>query len=85
MSIATGIRYSPVLAEDLSKLFYCWVRVPSQRPGFAEEFKPCRPEDFWRIGNEEKSYTDFVASYTKPKGYITVSLRSREAFRFGVF
>ena len=85
MSIATSIRYAPILVEGLSKLFYCWVRVPSQRPGFAEEFKPCKPEDFWRISNEERSYTDFVASYTKPKGYITVSLRSREAFRFGVF
>ncbi len=80
-----GIRYSTILGDGLPGVFYCWVRVPGERPGVAEEFKLCKPEDFWRFSNEEKSYTDFITTYVKPKGYITVSLRSREAFRFGVF
>jgi len=83
--VGRGIRYSTILGEGLSNVFYCWVRVPGQRPGIAEEFKPCKPEDFWKFSNEQRSYTDFISSYVKPKGYITVSLRSIETFKFGVF
>jgi hypothetical protein len=81
----SGIRYSRVLAGGLSELFYCWIRVPSGKPGFQEEFKVCRPEDFWRVGGEEKSYTEFVSVYVKPRGVIAVSLRSKEAYNAGVF
>ncbi|MCC6016640.1 MAG: hypothetical protein LM582_06330 [Desulfurococcaceae archaeon] len=85
MYISGGVRFSGVLVDGLSNVFYCWVRVPGERPGVAEEFKVCRAEDFWKFSGEERSYTDFISSYTKPKGYITVSLRSRDVFRFGVF
>jgi hypothetical protein len=80
-----GVRFSRVLVDGLSSVFYCWVRVLGGRVGVAEEFKVCRAEDFWRFGGEERSYTDFISSYIKPRGYITVSLRSRDVFRFGVF
>ena len=44
----------------------------------------CRPEDFWRFTGGERSYTDFIASFVKPRDVVTVSLRSRQ-FSFGVF
>ena len=80
-----GIRYSPVITSDLSDLFYCWVRLPSSKPGIEEEFKACKPGEFWRISGEEKKYTEFTAVYVKPKGYIAISLRSKETFKYGVF
>ncbi len=80
-----GLRYSIILNEGLSSVFYCWLRVPSTERGIAEEFVPCKPEDYWKISGKEKSYTDFISTYVKPKNVITVSLRSKEAFKFGVF
>jgi hypothetical protein len=71
--------------EGVDKLFYCWARISSGKPGVAEEFISCKASDFWLITGEERSYTDFVSKYYKPRGYITVSLRSRRLYRYGVF
>jgi len=79
-----GIRYSSVLHEGLSSVFYCWLRV-KRSTEVEEEFVACRPEDFWKFTGEERSYTNFVARFVKPRGVVTVSLRSRQAFNFGVF
>ena len=85
MVYGRGVRYSAILGDGLSSVFYCWLRVRRYSPGVEEEFVACRPEDFWRFTGEEKSYTDFIAGFAKPKGVVTVSLRSRQAFSFGVF
>ncbi|MCS7111063.1 MAG: hypothetical protein N3D82_05080 [Ignisphaera sp.] len=80
-----GIRFSTIAIDGLDSVFYCWCRVKSSVEGIEEFFKPCRPQDFWLFTNEEKKYTMFISRYIKPAGYITVSLRSRELFRWGVF
>jgi len=80
-----GIRYSPIASEGLENIFYCWTRVVSSVKGFEEEFRVCRPSDFWLYSDREKRYTEFVSKYVKPSGHITVSLRSKELFSWGVF
>ncbi len=80
-----GIRFSPIAIDGLDTIFYCWSRVKSSVEGIEEFFKSCKPQDFWLFTNEEKAYTIFISRYIRPAGYITVSLRSRELFRWGVF
>lgn len=83
--MSRGVRYSPVVVDGVESVFYCWSRVVSSVRGFSEEFRVCRPGEFWLFTGWERRYTDFVSKYVKPSGYITVSLRSRELFRWGVF
>lgn len=81
-----GIRYATIATEGLDNVFYCWARIVSTEKGFEEEFKVCRASDFWLYNDKEKRYTEFTLSkYVKPNGYITVSLRSKEMFRWGSF
>lgn len=79
------LRYSRVLERGLEDMFYCWARVRVGTGGLEERFVSCRASDFWRVSGDEKRYTDFVSAYIKPAGYVTVSMRSRETLRNGVF
>ncbi|MEM4464243.1 MAG: hypothetical protein QXJ95_01610 [Ignisphaera sp.] len=83
--MSRGIRFSPIVVDGLDTVFYCWCRIKSSMVDFEESFRVCKPQDFWLFTNEEKRYTEFVSRYVKPAKYITVSLRSRELFRWGVF
>jgi len=78
------LRFSPILSgAKLSDLFYCWRRV---RTPSGESFEGCDPSEYFEFSWDERSYLDFaVARYRKPAGHITVSLRSREAFDYGIF
>lgn len=68
----------------MEKAFYCWVREQTALGG--ETFRAESPSRFWDYSWSEKSYTVFAGStYRRPKGYITVSLRSRQAYRYGFF
>ncbi|MEM1694578.1 MAG: hypothetical protein QXJ95_09560 [Ignisphaera sp.] len=81
-----GIRYAAIASEGIDNVFYCWCRTKTAIEGFEEEFKVCNPSEFWKYVDREKSYTEFIQSrYIRPAGYITVSLRSRELFRWGIF
>jgi len=83
--MSKGIRYSSIIVDGLDNVFYCWSRVKSFVKGVEEEFRICRAQEFWIFTNKERKYTDFISRYFKPANYITVSLRSKELFRFGVF
>jgi len=79
----TSIRFGHALDGDVRDLFYCWTRVATPA---GECFRREDPSNFWRISWDEDKYTFFKkASLVKPRGYVTVSLRSRETFRYGVF
>lgn len=81
-----GIRYAVIASEGIDNVFYCWCRVKSSVEGFEEEFKVCNPGEFWKYVDKERRYTEFTLSkYIKPAKYITVSLRSKELFRWGIF
>jgi len=61
-------------------------RVKGASRGVEEEFIRCRASEFWGFSYRERRYTEFIDSgYAKPSGYVTVSLRSRDLFRYGVF
>lgn len=79
-----GIRFGRALERGLGELFYCWVREPTGNG--SERFRLETPERFWQISWEERTYTEFTsARYVRPPGLVTLSLRSREVFRYGVF
>lgn len=81
---ASSVVPTIALADGLKSLFYCWVRKPV--PGYAEAFIADDPDRYFQIGWEEISYTNFArARYVKPSGFITVSLRSKEVFMYGLF
>ncbi|MEZ0289809.1 MAG: hypothetical protein ABWJ42_01810 [Sulfolobales archaeon] len=81
-----SIRFSRFLDEGIDRLFYCWARVKKYEEGVDEEFISCKPSDFWVFSGRESRYTEFVESYyMRPEGYVTVSLRSRDLFRYGLF
>lgn len=78
------IRFGRILERGIGDAFYCWVREPTG--GGGERFRLEDPEKFWTISWEERSYTEFArARYARPPGLVTLSLRSRETFRYGVF
>jgi len=78
-----AIRFGRALDEGLSSLFYCWTRTAI--PG-GECFRREDPASFWQVSWDEDEYTFFrKACLIKPRGYVTVSMRSRECFRYGVF
>lgn len=79
------LRYSKIMSEGLDNSFYCWARVKSDLKDVEERFIACKASDFWRFSGDESKYTYFLSSYVKPAGYITVSLRSKESFRNGLF
>ena len=87
MCMASGfLRPSPAIEGGVDSLFHCWRRVPSTRVGLEEEFQPCRASEYWWVNYDEARYTDFSESvYLKPRGLITVSLRSRSTFTYGNF
>ena len=75
-----------MIVEGVDEAFYCWRRVPSTRPGFEEEFQPCRASEYWHVNYGESKYTEFpYSTYIKPRGIVTVSLRSRQLFTYGSF
>ncbi|MEM4455573.1 MAG: hypothetical protein QXT28_12720 [Thermofilaceae archaeon] len=79
-----GIRPSVALTDGIKSMFYCWVRKPVE--GYAEAFVQDDPEKYLRVDWRETSYTNFAeAKFVKPAGIITVSLRSREVFKYGFF
>uniref|UniRef100_A0A7J3X8F4 Uncharacterized protein n=1 Tax=Thermofilum pendens TaxID=2269 RepID=A0A7J3X8F4_THEPE len=79
-----AIRFGSILERGLGSAFYCWVREPLEEGG--ERFRLEDPERFWQVSWSQRKYTEFaLARYVKPRGMITVSLRSRETFRYGVF
>jgi len=81
-----SIRLSPAVEHGVDSLFYCWARVRGASRGVEEEFIRCRASEFWGFSYRERRYTEFIGSgYAKPSGYVTVSLRSRDLFRYGVF
>jgi len=80
-----NLRYSKIMSEGLDNSFYCWARVKSDFKDVEERFITCRASDFWRFSGDESKYMYFLSSYVKPAGYITVSLRSKESFRNGLF
>jgi len=79
------IRYSRILEKGLEDVFYCWARIKTDQSNIQERFINCRPSDFWRISGDETRYTEFISYYIKPSGFITVSLRSKDVFRNGLF
>ena len=80
----TGIIPTIVLNDGLKSVFYCWIRKPV--PGYAEAFIADDPDKYLQVSWEQGSYTYFAkAKYIKPSGIITVSLRSREVFKYGMF
>ncbi|MEM1610815.1 MAG: hypothetical protein QXQ57_04115 [Sulfolobales archaeon] len=85
IGFAMVLRYSEILGRGLDDIFYCWARVKSDLRGIEERFVVCRASDLWRFSGDQSVYTRFISSYIKPAGYITVSLRSREVFRNGLF
>jgi hypothetical protein len=78
------VRFGAILEKGVGSAFYCWVREPTE--GGGERFRLEDPEKFWRISWDERRYTEFaLARYARPPGLVTLSLRSRETFRYGVF
>jgi len=82
-----NIRLSRYISgEGVDNIYYCWARVIVGSSGVAERFVPCKPSDFWRFSFNESTYPEFLNSYfIKPKGYQTVSLRSKQVFRYGIY
>lgn len=79
-----AIRFGSILERGASSAFYCWVREPLA--GSGERFRLEDPERFWKFSWEEVKYTEFALSrYARPPGLITLSLRSRETFKYGIF
>ncbi|RLE78008.1 MAG: hypothetical protein DRJ56_01075 [Thermoprotei archaeon] len=79
------IRLARFLEEGVDALFYCWTRRVIGG-GHDEEFHPDKASRYWQFDEYERRYTEFsVARYVKPKGFATVSLRSREVFPYGFF
>ncbi|MCS7104881.1 MAG: hypothetical protein NZ954_04875 [Thermofilaceae archaeon] len=80
----SGIRFGRILERDVQESFYCWVREAIGEG--AERFRLEDPSKFWRFSWDEKIYTEFTeATYKRPPGLVTLSLRSREVFQNGVF
>ncbi|RLE80823.1 MAG: hypothetical protein DRJ51_05055 [Thermoprotei archaeon] len=80
-----GVRLARFMYEGIDEIFYCWIR---RRGGedFDEEFVLDRASRYWLFDYREKRYTVFTkAMYVKPKEVITVSLRSKDTFPYGVF
>ncbi len=78
------IRFGRALERGVGDLFYCWVREPLA--GGGERFRLEDPSRFWEVSWEEREYTVFRgARYARPPGLVTLSLRSRDVFRHGVF
>ena len=80
-----GIRLARFMHENIDDIFYCWIR---RRGGedFAEEFVIDKASRYWLFNYREKQYTVFTkAAYIKPKEVVTVSLRSKDTFPYGVF
>ena len=85
MSLADSIpiRFGYILERGINSLFYCWVREVTDK---GEIFRIEDPGKYWIISWDEYRYTEFSkARLVKPKGFNTVSLRSRSVFRYGVF
>ncbi|MEM1560099.1 MAG: hypothetical protein QXK24_01190 [Ignisphaera sp.] len=81
-----GLRLSRFITEGIDALFYCWIRRIVNIGGIVERFEGCRASGYWRYTFNQTSYTVFTESYYhKPKGIQTVSLRSKDTFRYGVF
>ncbi|ABL78657.1 hypothetical protein [Thermofilum pendens] len=79
----SSIRFGEVVSGRLSDHFYCWVRKPLDK---GEVFAPDDPSKYWVYSLEEEEYTRFKNSFIKrPKGVLTLSLRSRKTFRYGFF
>jgi len=82
--VVKGIRPSVFLEEGLGEVFYCWIR--RKIDDHTEAFEASDPSNYVKISWREKAYTVFdVSEYRKPRGIITVSLRSKEVFPFGAF
>lgn len=79
-----SLRFSQIIdGIPLEDLFYCWKRVLI---GYSEKFESCKASAHLNFSWDEIEYTKFVkSSYTKPKGNVTVSLRSIELFEYGLF
>jgi len=82
-AIPSSIRFGYILEKGINSLFYCWVREVTPQ---GERFRLEDPTKYWIISWNETEYTQFKqAKYIKPKGLVTVSLRSRAVFKYGVF
>ena len=80
-----GIRLARFMHECIDEIFYCWIRRRGGE-GFAEEFIPDRASRYWLFDYREERYTFFTrAEYVKPKEVVTVSLRSKDIFPYGIF
>ncbi|RLE67941.1 MAG: hypothetical protein DRJ43_06475 [Thermoprotei archaeon] len=77
------VRFGLALEEGVRSLFYCWVREAVEG---GERFRAEDPCKYWRFSWEEDKYTFFRESrLVKPRGIVTVSLRSRGVYRYGFF
>ncbi|RLF18017.1 MAG: hypothetical protein DRZ82_09000 [Thermoprotei archaeon] len=77
------IRFGYILEKGINNLFYCWVREVTDK---GERFRIDEPSKYWIISWDERKYTEFSkARFIRPKGLTTVSLRSRNVFKYGVF
>ena len=80
-----SLRLARFLEEGVDNLFYCWTRRILGNE-YDEEFHPDRASKYWLFDEYENKYTVFpVARYVKPKGFATVSLRSKDIFPYGFF
>lgn len=77
------IRFGEIIEKGLESYFYCWVREPKNG---GEAFRLEDPSKYWIVDWEESKYTFFKkATLRRPPGLITLSVRSRDVFRYGVF
>ncbi len=78
------LRFSPLLnGYRLSDIFYCWRRVKTSD---GERFEGCDANEYFEFSWDEYEYLKFKKGvYRKPKNIVTISLRSRETFSYGLF
>lgn len=77
------IRFGEIMEKGLEGYFYCWVREPKDD---GEVFRREDPSKYWIIDWEESKYTVFKkATLHRPPGLTTLSIRSKDVFKYGVF